>query len=58
MQSDVNIYLNSIKAICPDLTDIELSEFASKLTLKELNRKDFFIESGKVQKRWDLSPKA
>ncbi|TWW01359.1 Crp/Fnr family transcriptional regulator [Chitinophaga pinensis] len=50
MQTDIQIYLHSIKAICPDLTDEELSLFASKLTLQQLDKKDLFIQAGKVQK--------
>jgi len=43
-------FLKSVKVICPALTDAELSVFASKLTVKELERKDLFLESGKIQK--------
>lgn len=50
MQADVEIYVRSIRALCPDLTDEELSQFAAKLTLLELDKKDLFIQSGKVQK--------
>lgn len=49
MQADTEIYLRSIKAICPDLREEELSQFAAKLTLQELDKKDIFIQSGKVQ---------
>lgn len=50
MEPGTELYLESLKAICPTLTDHELSEFASKLTLKELKKKALFIEAGKVQK--------
>lgn len=50
MESGTDIYLNAIKAVCPNLTDIELSQFASTFSFKELDKKDFFIQSGKVQK--------
>lgn len=44
------LFLKSVKVICPALTDAELSVFASKFTIKELERKDLFLESGKIQK--------
>ncbi|WP_428664372.1 Crp/Fnr family transcriptional regulator [Runella sp.] len=50
MEPGTELYLESLKAICPTLTDHELSQFASKLTLKELQKKALFIEAGTVQK--------
>jgi CRP/FNR family transcriptional regulator len=50
MESGAAIFLNSVRKICPNLTDQELSQFASKLTFEEFNKKDFFLQSGKVQK--------
>lgn len=50
MEPGVEIFLKSIRAICPNLTDVELSQFASTLAIKELKKKDLFLESGKVQK--------
>jgi CRP/FNR family transcriptional regulator, anaerobic regulatory protein len=50
MESGTEILLNSVRAICPNLTDLELSEFALKLTSKELKKKIFFLQSGKIQK--------
>lgn len=50
MESEKKIYLESVKALCPNLTDFELSQFASHLTFQMLKKKDFFLESGKVQK--------
>jgi len=50
MESAIEMFLKSVKEIRPGLTDSELSQFASKVTIKELERKDFFIQSGKVQK--------
>jgi len=50
METGTAIFLSSVKAICPDLTDAELALFDSNLTLKELKKKDFFLQSGKVQK--------
>jgi len=42
--------LESVRALCPNLTDHELSEFASSVTVKEINKRDLFIQSGKIQK--------
>jgi len=50
MEPVTDIFLKSVRTICPDLTDAELSQFASVLTVKELKKKDLFLESGKVQK--------
>ncbi|MFT3935117.1 MAG: Crp/Fnr family transcriptional regulator [Chitinophagaceae bacterium] len=50
MEEGTAIFLKSVKTICPNLTDDELSQFASKLSFKELKKKDVFIQSGKVQK--------
>lgn len=50
MESETAIFLESVREICPNIADFELSQFASKLTFKELDRKDFFLQSGKTQK--------
>ena len=50
MQSVTEIYLESFKAICPDLSDNEASDFVSKVTFQELNKKDFYLEADKIQK--------
>lgn len=50
MSLHIDMYLELLKAVCPQLTDTELSQFASKLTIKELKKKDFFLEAGKMQK--------
>lgn len=50
MTSETEIYLESIRRICPELTDADLFQFASKFTFKELKKKDFFLASGDIQK--------
>jgi CRP/FNR family transcriptional regulator, anaerobic regulatory protein len=50
MEPVIDIFSKSVKTICPDLTDAEVSLFASKLTWKDLDKKDFFVKAGKVQK--------
>ncbi len=50
MESGTEIFLKSVRVICPNLADVELSQFASKLTFKELKKKEIFLQSGKVQK--------
>jgi len=50
MEPVTEIFLKSVGAICPGLTDFELTKFASKFTFKELKKKDLFLQSGKVQK--------
>jgi CRP/FNR family transcriptional regulator len=50
MESGAEIFLKSVRKICPNITDEELAQYASKFTFQELNKKDFFLQSGKVQK--------
>lgn len=50
MQPATSIFLQSVNTICPNLTHDELSQFATHLTLKDLKRKDLFLQSGKIQK--------
>ena len=50
MEPGIALYLKSVKDICPALTDVELSQFAARLTVKELKKKDLFLQAGKVQK--------
>ena len=50
MESGIDLFLDSVREICPDITDYELSQYVSKFTVQELSKKDFFLESGKVQK--------
>jgi len=50
MESATDMYLKSVRAICPNLTAAELSQFESKITFKELKKKEIFLQSGKVQK--------
>lgn len=50
MESNNKLFLESVKKLYPQVSDDELSQFASKLTFQELNKKDFFLQCGKVQK--------
>ena len=50
MHSPTDIYLNSVKAICLNLTDAELTVCAGKLTETAFKKKDIFLQSGKIQK--------
>ena len=50
MEPGTQMFLKTIKAICTGLSEFELSQFASRLTFKELKKKDLFLQSGKVQK--------
>jgi len=50
MEAGTEIYLESVRKICPHITDVELEQFALKLTVQELKKKDVFLQSGKVQK--------
>lgn len=50
MESGKQAYILSLKQICPTLTDNELSLFVSKLSFHNLQKKEFFLETGAVQK--------
>lgn len=50
MESATIMYRESLRAFCPELTDDELSTFTSKLSFKELRKKELFVQAGKVQK--------
>lgn len=50
MEPGIAIFLESVKKICPNVTDQELAQVASKITIEELNKKDFYLQFGKVQK--------
>jgi CRP/FNR family transcriptional regulator, anaerobic regulatory protein len=49
MEPATEIFIKSVKAICPNLTDAGLSQLVSRLSLKELKRKDLFLHAGKIQ---------
>ncbi|MGC4041877.1 MAG: Crp/Fnr family transcriptional regulator [Flavobacterium sp.] len=50
MRQETEIFLSSVRTICPNVSDEALTLFASKLTIAEFNKKDYFLESGKTQK--------
>ena len=50
MQSETQLLLDSVKYFCPELDDNELAGFAQKLTVRTLQKKDFFIHSAQIQK--------
>ena len=50
MEPATEIFITSVKTICPGLSDAELDQFTSILTIRELEKKEIFLQSGKVQK--------
>lgn len=50
MEPALDMYLKSVRTLCPNLTADELAQFITVLTFKELNKKDFFVQPGKIQK--------
>lgn len=50
METERALFLKSVKAICPDISDHELMLFSSKLTFLQFEKKEYFLESGKIQK--------
>jgi CRP/FNR family transcriptional regulator, anaerobic regulatory protein len=51
MFSEIENYLQSIKNICSELSETELSQFGKGLTVLELNKNDFYISAGQIQKQ-------
>lgn len=51
MTEEIKIYLNHIKNICPELTEKELEKFSEKLTIIKIEKNDFYIQSGQIQKQ-------
>jgi CRP-like cAMP-binding protein len=49
MKSEINIFLSAVKSICPELKENELSDFAEKLSIRNLQKKNYFIHSGQIQ---------
>jgi CRP-like cAMP-binding protein len=50
MQKEFDIFLNSVRSICPELDNEELGDFAEKLSIKTLKKKEYFIHAGQIQK--------
>lgn len=50
MELETAFFLESVKKICPNVTDQELAQFTSKITVEELDKKDFYLQFGKTQK--------
>jgi CRP-like cAMP-binding protein len=50
MEQEIEIFLQSVEAICPDLASDEVSRFASKAIFHGLNKREYFLEAGKIQK--------
>lgn len=49
MTDEIKIFLKSVRAICPELTEAELSVFSEKLSVITFRKKDLFIQSGQIQ---------
>lgn len=49
IEAETEFFLNSVKKVCPSITESELSQFTSKLKFTALKKKDFFLESGEIQ---------
>ena len=50
MEQGTEILLRSVRTICSDLNDDDLSLFSSKISFAEYKKKDLFLQAGKVQK--------
>ncbi|MCF0039732.1 Crp/Fnr family transcriptional regulator [Dyadobacter fanqingshengii] len=50
IDSETQFVLNSVKEVCPSITEAELSQYALKFKFIELKKKDLFLQSGETQK--------
>ncbi len=50
MEAAIETFLNSVQKICPNITEDELALYASKLTIEEFQKKDYFLQFSQVQK--------
>lgn len=50
MKAAINAYLNSVRALCPKVTDAELDYLLTGLTVSELKPKHFYIHANTIQK--------
>ncbi|MBU3714405.1 MAG: Crp/Fnr family transcriptional regulator [Ferruginibacter sp.] len=50
MKAAITTYLNSVKALCPNVTETELAYLESGLIVRELKQKHFFIHANTLQK--------
>lgn len=49
MKDEIKTFLNSVRSICPELTEQELTPFSEKLSVITFQKKEIFIKSGIVQ---------
>jgi len=49
MELKSEIFLNSVRKICPSISASELDLFASKITIEKLTKKELFLQAGKIQ---------
>jgi CRP-like cAMP-binding protein len=49
MKDEIKVFMNSVRSICPELTEQELMLFSEKLSIITLQKKEFFIPAEQVQ---------
>ena len=49
MSTAVNSFISSVKSICPEMSEEDLSFFESKLFMKTYRRKEVYLEAGEIQ---------
>lgn len=50
MKQSITTYLNTVKTLCPKVTNAELNYLESGLTISELKSKHFYIHANTIQK--------
>ncbi|MFN3666563.1 MAG: Crp/Fnr family transcriptional regulator [Sediminibacterium sp.] len=49
MENSITLFLESVRSICPELTQTELRQFSKKLSNTAFRKKEIFIPAGQVQ---------
>ena len=51
MSTEIETYLKSIQKTCPELTEEDILHFSEGLTITKLDKNDFYITVGQIQKQ-------
>jgi len=51
MTKEIKIYIDHLRAVCPELADEGLILFSEKLNVVSVKKNEFYIKAGDIQKR-------
>lgn len=49
MEKSITIYLNTIRLLCPKISEVELEYFSNELIVEKLSSKHFYIQANVIQ---------